>query len=134
VFCSGIDQPRPVRMARGLDGASGQLPVKRFAVLVRQVGDEIRRVTECVKLRRRTIEWSSNERTCKKRRIAKQNRTTIKNVGALRGGYSSPVDAKGSLVLQRTAVCCRRLDRFGGGQRVSIAFLTLRRRNPLGWA
>jgi|SoiMethySBSTD1v2_1073268.scaffolds.fasta_scaffold5629014_1 hypothetical protein len=31
IFRSGIDQPRPVRVARGLDGAGGQPPVKRFA-------------------------------------------------------------------------------------------------------
>ena len=63
IFRSGIDQPRPVRVARGLDGAGGQPPVKRFAVVLRQVGNKVRRVAECAKLSRRPIEWSGEERT-----------------------------------------------------------------------
>jgi hypothetical protein len=63
VIRSGIDQPHPVRVARSLDGAGGWPPVKRFAALLRQVGNKVRRGTECAKLNRRTIEWPGDERT-----------------------------------------------------------------------
>jgi hypothetical protein len=63
VFRGGIDQLRTVRVACRLDGASGQPPVKRFAVVLRQVGNKVRRITEAAKLSRRPIEWSGEERT-----------------------------------------------------------------------
>jgi hypothetical protein len=47
VFRSGVDQPRLVRVAGGLNGAGDEPPVKCFAVLLRQVGNKVRRVIVC---------------------------------------------------------------------------------------